>query len=305
MQRPRNTKLPFFAYGLFKPGQLCYSRIKNFVKTTQDCRVTGDLYERDGIPVFSAALIDNNREVEGFRIEFSEGKGEIAYQSICDIEPGDYYEWREIKFEDEVKGNVLAGIGGKTPDFAGARRAEWPSWDGRKDPYFSAALGLIDERLERTPEKNGDIRETLELQMLYQLLWTSIERFCTLKYSFSAGPMQKIRLLSEDESFRKVLRERVTRKHFVFRTNNGDKETLDPARPRKSIDYYYAVRSNSVHRGKAVYDDYNILRPSLQELLVIFKTMLDVDLGPLPKRGERTTRGRETSRGSGHKRSVH
>lgn len=30
--KQKNIKLPFFAYGIFKPGQLAYSRISEFVK---------------------------------------------------------------------------------------------------------------------------------------------------------------------------------------------------------------------------------------------------------------------------------
>jgi len=35
MKPPRNIELPFFTYGLFKPGQLCFFRIKEFTKEEQ------------------------------------------------------------------------------------------------------------------------------------------------------------------------------------------------------------------------------------------------------------------------------
>jgi len=31
MKLPDNTELPFFAYGLFKPGQICFFRIHELV----------------------------------------------------------------------------------------------------------------------------------------------------------------------------------------------------------------------------------------------------------------------------------
>ena len=57
-------------------------------------------------------------------------------------------------------------------------------------------------------------------------------------------------------------------------------ERLDPADPLGSIDYYYQVRSNIVHRGKSVHDDLALVRESLSELEAIFKDVLDATLGP-------------------------
>ena len=49
MKLPENTNLPFFTYGLFKPGQICYFRIHELVDTTTEANIDGYLKERDGI----------------------------------------------------------------------------------------------------------------------------------------------------------------------------------------------------------------------------------------------------------------
>ena len=51
MNSPR-IDLPFFAYGLFKPGQLGFLRLRDLVKHSEpDCALQGTLLERDGLPI--------------------------------------------------------------------------------------------------------------------------------------------------------------------------------------------------------------------------------------------------------------
>jgi len=40
------------------------------------------------------------------------------------------------------------------------------------------------------------------------------------------------------------------------------------------MDYYYQIRSNTVHRGKSVFHDKKLIEASLKELLAIFRGML-------------------------------
>jgi len=49
---------------------------------------------------------------------------------------------------------------------------------------------------------------------------------------------------------------------------------LDPTDPTESIKYYYQVRCNLSHRGKAAYNDGETVRKSLRELQCIFKDIL-------------------------------
>jgi hypothetical protein len=53
-----------------------------------------------------------------------------------------------------------------------------------------------------------------------------------------------------------------------------DKAVLDPENPKKALDYFYQIRSNITHRGKAVVQDHDRLLNSLEELLQIFRNVL-------------------------------
>ncbi len=48
---PDDTRLPFFAYGVFQPGQLGFLRLKQLVSGVQAGCLRGRLYERDGLPM--------------------------------------------------------------------------------------------------------------------------------------------------------------------------------------------------------------------------------------------------------------
>jgi hypothetical protein len=52
-------------------------------------------------------------------------------------------------------------------------------------------------------------------------------------------------------------------------------ERLDPSDPRRSIGYYYQLRSNISHRGKAAVVDFDRLAPATAALLAIFRDVAD------------------------------
>ena len=77
---PNCTALPFFAYGLFKPGQLGFERLEPHVA---DCRmrcvVDGTLWLRDGIPLFESATGDRT---SGALIYFRGEDSLVAYKRV-------------------------------------------------------------------------------------------------------------------------------------------------------------------------------------------------------------------------------
>ncbi len=52
LQIPENTSLPFLAYGSFKPGELRYNLIKEYVSEFKPVEIVGLMKEKDGIPIF-------------------------------------------------------------------------------------------------------------------------------------------------------------------------------------------------------------------------------------------------------------
>jgi hypothetical protein len=59
MNLPTNTELPFFAYGLFKKGQISHFRIKSEIsKIKANYSINGLLRIRDGITIIDATITD-------------------------------------------------------------------------------------------------------------------------------------------------------------------------------------------------------------------------------------------------------
>jgi len=97
-----------------------------------------------------------------------------------------------------------------------------------------------------------------------------------LRYHLGDRATEKVFAMAGEAAFRKALQRYVTEKRSVFRADKPDQEvTLNPGNPKKSLEYYYQIRSNIIHRGKAVVRDHDQIKDSLEELLNIFHYTLD------------------------------
>lgn len=268
MKLPKSTTLPFFAYGLFKPGEICYFRIQDLVENSRTAYVSGILKERDAIPLL---VLSPDLKVKGVLIRFREGFEEKGYRRISDIEPGEVYYWEQIKLSDQTCANVLLG---KNPERGSSDLEYLSEWTSRDDPFFTKALDEIESILNSNSEFESDFKSLFRLQMAYVLLWSAIERYAGLRYHLGTHVNEKVNNLAAEKTFAKSLKKHVDRTDKVYRATDLKEVTLDPNDPEKSIKYYYQVRSNAVHRGKAVIHDFQIIRSSLEELLKIFKDML-------------------------------
>ncbi len=269
MNLPSDTSLPFFAYGIFKPGQLCFYRIRNLVDTTTEYTVNGHLKERDGIPLL--LLQENCSKIKGCLISFQDGKENEAYIRIMEIEPDSVYRW-EHAVVNGLDTNVLVG---KKVQRGSTDLEHIDEWDGRSDPYFKQGLEVIEEVLKENSNFDWDFKPLLRLQMAYTLLWTAIERYASLKYHLGKNVTNKVHQIAEEKCFCDAIKKIVKNKREVYSTTDFRKYTLDPDDAKKSIKYYYQVRSNAIHRGKAVVNDFGTIKSSLEELLAIFKILLD------------------------------
>ena len=268
MNLPIDTTLPFFAYGIFKPGQLCHSRIQDHVEKFIPEWVSGMLMERDGIPLL--VLGEDCPDVKGFLIHFKLGEEQHAYQKIIGIEPEQVYRWATVQIADSIA-NVLLG---KRVDRGSSYIENIIDWDGRNDPFFKQGLEEVESILHANQEFDWDFRALLRLQMAYALLWTAIERYAGLKYHLGKYVNRKVFQIADEICFSNALRKHVTQRRELFSSTDLRKYNLDPIEPLESIKYYYQVRCNSIHRGKAVVRDFDTMKSSLEELLAIFKELL-------------------------------
>ena len=271
MKPPENTNLPFFAYGLFKPGELAYFQLHEYVlKVTSPALARGNLLVRDGLPIIGP---DTQGSVKGTLLTFHPDKTIAAYKRISDMEPDEHYKWQTEQI-GQTSANVLFG---RRP--AKGSESCPPEWDGWKDPLFDEALDVVEEVHKEVSEstKRDSYKLLFKLQMAYLLLWVSIERYLSLRYRLGKNATGKVTLLAEESGFAKSLKLRVKDKRVVHRADEpGTKLVLNPSVPEEAVDYYYQVRCNVTHRGKsgASDRDYEILESSLRELLAIFKDVL-------------------------------
>lgn len=268
MTNPDRVELPFFVYGLFQKGQLGYLSLRDLVLGATPSAVKGTLRIRDGLPILDP---DGNGEIIGTILEFKPGTADEAYSRITKIEPDKQYRWNEREAQG-VRVNVLVG---KSPR-KGFVEFEGQTWDGAEDPLFTSALEVVEETLDLASEFAWDLKPLFRLQMAYLLLWSAIERYTSLRYHLGDKPWPKVCQLAEEPAFARALKEHARSPRRIFRADRPDQDvSLDPERPRKSIEYYYQVRSNITHRGKAVTRDHDTLRASLSELVRIFRDVLD------------------------------
>jgi hypothetical protein len=118
--------------------------------------------------------------------------------------------------------------------------------------------------------------------MAYLLLWTAIERYCTLRWGFGENPVARVNRLATEPAFARALKQHVQETRRVYRADRPGRtaERLDPDDPARSIKFYCQVRSNISHRGKSVHDERALVAQSLNELSAIFRDVLDATLGP-------------------------
>jgi hypothetical protein len=78
MQRPININHPFFAYGIFRPGQLGFFQLKDLVSEILDPNeIAGSLLLRDGLPIIDP---NGHGSVKGALLCFATAKAaEEAY----------------------------------------------------------------------------------------------------------------------------------------------------------------------------------------------------------------------------------
>jgi len=228
------------------------------------------LKERDGIPL----LVQNTEStVDGVLINFKQGKRREAYKRITEVEPDKVYRWETILIQNGLSANCLLG---RSPNKGSSDLEYWTNWDGQTDPFFKEALEEVESIIVR--DKNellSDHRALFRLQMAYMLLWSSIERYAGFRYHLGQQVVEKVNQIADEKCFIESFKKNVKEKREVIRSTDLKKYTLDPDNPKKSIMYYYQVRSNVVHRGKSVNRDFRVLRLSLEELFMIFKDMLN------------------------------
>jgi hypothetical protein len=267
---PTNCDLPFFAYGLFRPDQLGFNQIADLVDRKEPASIRGQLYIRDGLPIL---VLDERGEnfVRGFVIYFTDSRS--AYERIVAIEPGSQYLWSETAVSVD-NANVLIG---RSPQ-KGSELAQG-DWDGAHDPLFTTALDVVKEVLRTHSGFKDDLKPMFYLEMAYLLLWSSIERFLSLKYYLGGDVRKKIRFLASEHAFKDALRTLAPAPRSVYCSDDPKNRVTLSSNPLKAVNYYYQIRCNLTHSGKGVQKDHERVLCALRELSQLFDAVLGSSFG--------------------------
>ena len=271
---PKDMSLPFFAYGIFKPGQVAYHMIKDFVESTDKVHVDYTLYERDGIPIVFKE--HDERKTYGYIIRFKQNDSFDAYDRIRKTESKTFYKWASKPLD--INGERVNMLFGKKHENSNPIHVD-EEYDGLNDVFFKDAIRLISKDMENYSIGNTSFENFIKLQRNYMLLWAAIERYTSLKYGENSKAYNNEQL-SNEKCFQSALKFFVktdddNKYRVVFNSQDLKPNHLNPDDPKKAIKYYYTMRSNVIHRGKSVVivDEEN-LRKSLLELLMIFQFVL-------------------------------
>jgi|TARA_B100001964_G_scaffold199829_1_gene226390 hypothetical protein len=278
MQLPNNTDLPFFTYGIFKPGQLGYLAIKHLVNASLKSSAPGYLKVRDGLPLFVKGNYDFGG-IHGYLISANKKNIKTLYQKVSDYEPHNQYVWGKIDTTDsndsKTKANILLG---KTPE-RGSESLMENYWDSKEhDGIFTDGFHVVKEILDNN--RNSDFKSLYYLQMGYLFLWTIIDRYATMRYTLSRDTKKRYKAFYKDPIFVKALINVLEGKDIYHREiysagKPKDKYHLTINDPKKSFLYYYQIRNNITHRGKAQDQDYEKISSSIEELLTIMKEVVN------------------------------
>jgi hypothetical protein len=264
---PPRIDLPFFAYGVFKPGELAYHSIANLVAEVTPSTVEGSLRIRDGLPLLDT---EDTGSVRGFIVRFRPEQERDGYVRIAALETDRQYRWAE-RLSGSTIVNVLVG---KSPR-NGSVPADDDEWDGSHDDLFTTALSVVEQTLEQHEAFKWDLRPFFHIQMAYLLLWSSIERYVSLRYHLGDKVTEKVEALANEEAFIQGVSLIRTHDAAVYRSDRPTQKVATRGdEPLKRLRYYYQLRSNIAHRGKGVVTDHARVLAAARELLIIFRSVL-------------------------------
>ncbi len=112
-------------------------------------------------------------------------------------------------------------------------------------------------------------------QMAYLLLWSILERLSALCFGPNHDPMKRINQLHELRGIKELMLKHIERDDKV--TDSRDPTAiykLDRSNSEACFKYYYQVRNNLSHRGKAVRNEFDKVAKSLSELTTITEAYL-------------------------------
>jgi gamma-glutamylcyclotransferase (GGCT)/AIG2-like uncharacterized protein YtfP len=279
---PPDPSLPFFAYGSLRPGRLAFVQLAKRVAARWEYDLAGfEIRIRDGLPL----LAPGRRGVAGTVLTFDPSAAASAYEAIGAFEPAEQYIWEIL----DVGGTPAWACLGREPDL-GVESDPVHEWSEAGDPAFAYGLpevGRIARRYLCLPQTYDDTdwQQFFGLQSAYLLVWSLLERVASFRYGTVAGPNKRVSALGQEPEVKSLVVELGAPSRSAYRSISDSRfpdRTIKIARDgRDALRYWYQVRSNIVHRGKAYQPDLHLLRESLVDTHDLTATLLGRWVGGL------------------------
>jgi len=201
---------------------------------------------------------------------------QTAYRYICWMEPEYHYEWSEpLLTQHGIRVNCLKGKATGQPTEPVEGLTEQLQFDLDKDPIHDEALEFIKCERKLLSLAFTGFDSLFRLEMLYLLLWSSIERYLSMRYQLKGKTDDKLRLMASDTFLQGQLRNARVGERTIHRVDNPVfTRTSNTNNVYQLLLYYYQIRCNLVHHGKEGID-YDLLYQALSELLPVFKRTAD------------------------------
>ena len=272
----KKLNFPFFAYDVFKPGEVAYSRIKEFIDENKSIMHYSIEYPLDiinGVP-----FLFNNHDyyycTQGSLFYFkNDDAAAKAYEIISQAKSYKLYGWTTID-DGHVRMNVLVGKNDIINVPYHENRGEY---NGKEDPMLIRILYTIwDNVFPILLNRQFSSNDFFNLQMNYSMLWSSIDRYLVLKFG-KRDQQENLQCLANEKSFEDavLLFSDKNDKHPKVLSNEDYRcFKLNKDKPLCCIRYYYTIRCNVVHTGKSQYEDYQLLKYAVLELLQIYMYIL-------------------------------
>lgn len=271
----KKLNLPFFAYDVFKPGEIAYSRIKDYVDEDRSIlkySVEHPLDIINGVP-FLFKSHNYYYHTYGSLLYFKNEDAAKAYEIISQSKSFKLYGWTTIN-DGHARMNVLVG---KNEIINVQYHENRGVYDSKDDPMLVRILySLCDNIIPILIKKQVSPDNFFNLQMNYMMLWSSIDRYLVLKYG-KQNQQDNLKCFANEKSFKDAVllfSDKNNKNPEVLSNEDYRSFKLDKEKPLCCIRYYYTIRCNVVHTGKSQYDDYELLKYATLELLQIYMHVL-------------------------------
>lgn len=273
---------PFFVYGTLQPTELAFRRIAPLVAAARPAELADfGMFVRDGLPGLQVA---EGARVHGYLLYAVPEAVQALRETIRAFEPKDLYAEVSVTVARADGTSVKALTHKLRKDDRGAPEY-WDEdhWTCAEDPLFLFGLPQLTRSIALAAEVPGypdsmDPRFwTNYLPILGQFLALCgvLERYLTLAYAPSSVWSQLGDLGDSDAGRRASERAPAPSETTVFSTDRLDAVRWAPGNEWR---FWYQVRSNAVHRGKAAFRDADLVATSAVGLSTALTALLGEEI---------------------------